>query len=246
MITVAIVCLLPGCASKKPPAWTPRPIVRWEDIATEAFPPAENGYRVLTQGPTRGLFPAALAVSRVSVVEGEAEGAREPHLLTDPRNEFLQWNSAFDDLMAVSEVFPIAERTLGGGEAEPRQILAAFRALHARLGLIYAVNEASEQEAEMIAVLYDLAAARPLACFHARSESLPLPTKRDARKTHSPWNTDARALVRAKFEKLAHACLRELTLADMPAGLEDKSGWTHEFPPRPVEWPPRKPPPGTP
>jgi hypothetical protein len=228
-----------GCAEKPKPTWMARPAVYWTDIASENVPPVVDGFRLLTTGPTQGLFPAALAVSRVSITNSPKPQGRDPELLTDPRNEFLQWNSAFDDLMAVSEVFPIAERTLGGGQAEPKQILAAFRALHARLGLIYAVNEPTELEAEMIAVLYDLKADRPIACLHARSQSKPPPeSESKSKKPVNLWDTAARALVRKEFEKLAHACVRELTLQDEPAALEDKSGWTPETPVRPVEWPP--------
>ena len=246
---MAVLTLLGGCASKKkePEVWTPKPRVGWEHIAATPIPPIDDGYQILSTEPTRGLFPAALAVSRVAVTSTRDEPEPQPHLFTDPRNEFLQWNSAFDDLMAVSEVFPIAERTLGGGDAEPLQILAAFRALHARLGLVYAVNELTPHETEMIAVLYDVGAGRPLASYRTHALSV-VPVDEEAKKKEkknpsNPWITDSRALVRAKFERLAHACLRELTINDAPrAELEDKSGWTPERPPHPAEWPPRNPP----
>jgi len=244
VVGLAALSLLGGCrgqAKKAAETWTPKPRVGWEQIVTTPVAPIEEGYRVLLTEPTRGLFPASLAVSRIAITGTRDEPEPQPHLFTDPRNEFLQWNSAFDDLMAVSEVFPIAERTLGGGDAQPEQILAAFRALDARLGLVYAVNELSATETEMIAVLYDVRAGRPLACYRTHAVSVTPPEHESKKKKEEvdPWTTDSRALVRAKFERHAHACLRELTLKDVPAELEDKSGWAPERPQRPAEWPPR-------
>ncbi|MGB2985595.1 MAG: hypothetical protein WBE26_06900, partial [Phycisphaerae bacterium] len=122
-----------GCADKCVQVWTPKPLVRWDHLFTQPAYPVRDGYRVLVPQPTHGLFPAAMAVTRVALDDTD-EQVRAPrlYLLTDPRNEFLQWNSALDDQMAVSEVFPIVERDLGGSEARPEQVLAAFRALHAR------------------------------------------------------------------------------------------------------------------
>ena len=236
---MAGVLLLTGCAAQRDVGWTPQPRARWEHIATEPLPPVSDGYQILTPLPTKGLFPASIAVSRVALepVEGTG-GTMRPRLHTDPRNEFLQWNSSFDNLMAVSEVFPIAERTLGGGEAVPEQILAAYRALGARLGLIYAVNELTELETEMMAVLYEIKDARPIASFHARAVSNP---PLEAKKKGPPdlWETDSHALVRAELVQLVHSCLRELILNDEPDELEDPSGWKPLRPLHPVEWPPR-------
>ncbi len=161
-----------------------------------------------------------------------------PVLLTDPRNEFLQWNSALDGLFAVSEVFPISQFDLGGGIAEPQQILAAFRALHARLGLIYGMNELNDTESEIIAVLYDNALGTPIAYFHAREATAPPPPGEED-KPQDLWKTDSKALVRAQFERLVHACIRELILHDQPGDVETPTGWQRVEPRRPVEWPPR-------
>jgi hypothetical protein len=202
-----------------------------------------NEYRVLAPRPTHGLFPANLAVTRVSLETTEDDGeSTQPQLFADPRNEFLQWNSALDDQMAVSEVFPIAQRDLGGGEAEPEQILAAFKALDARLALLYAVNELSESETEMFGALFDTTTAEPVAAIHAQAVSVTPPEddpEREKDDVLDLWETDSRALVRARFEKLVHKCFRELIRGDEPAAVEAPTGWTPAGPTRPAEWPPR-------
>lgn len=240
-----ILTLSAGCYStkKEPEVWTPKPRVEWTHLAAPAPALVQNGYSILTGGRTKGLFPANMGVTRVSLASGEEESsATEPRLYADPRNEFLQWNTAFDDQMAVSEVFPIAQRDLGGREADPAQILAAFRGLHARLGLLYAVNELSETETEMFGTLYDTTTGAPVAVIHSRAASIaPDPNDEKARDKKRPdlWKTDSRALVRAKFADHVHTCIRDLIAADEPALVEAPTGWTPAGPIRPVEWPPR-------
>ena len=230
-----------GCAQKHVETWTPKPKVQWTDISTEPVPALTNEYRIVVPQPTRGLFPASIGVTRVAVKsEDEETTGRKLHLVRDPRNEFLQWNSAFDDQMAVSEVFPIAQRDLGGAEAAAEQIIAANRALHARISLIYAMNELSETQTEMIGTLYDTETAQRIAAFHAEAFSiLPLEEEQN-RDPIDLWKTDSKALVRTKFERHVYACIRELILGDEPAPVEAPTGWIPVGPIKPVEWPPKQ------
>ncbi len=239
---LAAVAATTGCHAPKAeaPVFIPKPRVEWGHITSRPIGAVRNEYRVLAPAPTQGMFPANLGVTRVSLEAGEDDGAATgPRLYADPRNEFLQWNSALDDQMAVSEVFPIAQRDLGGGEADPAQILAAFRALHARLALLYAVNEVSETQTEMFGALFDTRTSEPVAAIQAEAVSLPPPTEEEDAKPDL-WETDSRALVRARFAKLVHRCVHELIRNDQPAVIETPTGWTPAGPVRPVEWPPRK------
>jgi len=232
-----VTCLV-GCAAKRQPEWTPKPLVRWEDLSTEPMPLADDGYLLLCEGATKGLFPATIGVTRLTIDEDAA--GRVAALRTDPRNEFLQWNSAFDDKFAISEVFPVSQFDLGGGEAGPQQVLAALHAFHARLGLIYAVNEPRNGESEIIAALYEVKTGRPLASIHAHALSLAPTAEERKQRGASLWTTDSRALVRAKFENIVYACMDELIAKDQPAPIEDSSGWRPVVPIRPVEWPPAR------
>ena len=230
-----------GCAARqKTKPWTPQPRVFWEDLAVERFPAPLEGYVILA-APTEGLFPADVAVARVTI-ENEQTNAwttRCPKLAPEPRNEYLQWNAAFDNLMAVSEVFPVAQRDLGGTEAHPLQVLAAYRALGARMGLIYAMNELRENEVEMFGAWYDMRTTAPIAVCYARAVTTPPPEEASDRDRTDLWKTDAKALVRADFERVLHACMRELIRSDRSAPLEDTAGWKPIRPVRPAEWPPR-------
>lgn len=232
-----------GCASRKPEVvWSPPPRASWADLSSDPVPAVKDSYLLLTAGSTTGLFPASMAVTRVSVTDptSPSEG-RALKLVRDPRNEFLQWNKAFDDLMAVSEVFPVSQRDLGGWAPQASQINAAMRALSARLGLVYAVNEVAPDETEMFGVLYDTQTSSPIAALHASAKSiLPPPSCNREPEELDPWVSDSRALARRRFEQLAHACLHELITADQPADPQPDERWIPVKPARDVEWPPRE------
>ena len=233
----------PGCAQKKTvEVWTPKPLVGWAKVALDPVQGPENGYVILTSEPTRGLFPTDVAVTRVAKVEAASvDGAagESTQLYADPRNEFLRWNSVFDDQMAVSEVFPIEQRDLAGGAATPALILAASRGLDADMSLIYAVNELAPNETEMFGVLYDTGTTQPLAAIHARVASVPCaPDCPNVGDPYHAWETDSRVLVRDRFAKLAHDCMRELILHDEPMSVPAPEGWIPEYPTYPAQWPP--------
>ena len=228
-----------GCATpKRAEVWTPAPRVLWGDIATEPVPTPIEGFVVSDKHPTSGLFPASLAVTRVAVAEDETRvlGVR-PILFADPRNEFLQWNLAVNDQMAVSEIFPIGPSSVGGGPVDPEQVLATFRALGARLGLVYAVNELSENETEILGILYDVEAVQPLATMHSRATST-APAKELEKQDLDRWENDSKALARRDFEKSIRTCIHQLIVHDEPPTTARKAGWDSMNGRRTVEWPP--------
>lgn len=234
----ALAVAVTGCAHKPVHVWTPAPRVMWGDIAIQPVPTPVNGFVVADRNPTPGLFPASLAVARVAVAEDAAHvlGAR-PILFSDPHNEFLQWNLAVSDQMAVSEVFPIGASSVGGGPVDPAGVLATFRALHARLGLVYAVNQLTEDETEIIGVLYDVEAAQPIAAIHAKAASV-VAEQEIEEENLDRWKNDSRALARQRFEKSVRACIRELILHDDPPTTVIQAGWNGPSRRRSVVWPP--------
>ncbi len=206
-----------------------------------------TGYRILVDQPTNGLFPARLSVSRMAFMpaDGRARGEAafvdapapgELCLMRDPRNEFLQWNTAFDDQMAISEVFPIAQRDLGGAATTPERVVAAMDALGSGLGLVYAFNELSEHESEMIGTLYETGTDRALAAFRATAVTVG-PSEKNG-NSKDIWDTDSDARVRVEFERLVRACVREMIANDVPSEIETPEGWIPAGPILPVEWPP--------
>ncbi len=243
LAAIIALAFVPGClCHERAKPWTPQARVHWYDISTKPVPAVTNDYRIIADQPSKGLFPGNIAVTRVALREvkelpADPTGKMQPVILKDPRNEFLHWNHAFDDQLAVAEAFPIDQFALGGGLAVPHQIVAAFHALDARLGLIYAVNEISPVETEVIGTLYDVKRTEPIAIIQAQAHSVVDP---DGKKEKRPdlWKTDSHALARANFERLVYHCMRDLILHDEPAEIEEPVGWKPVFPRLPVEWPP--------
>lgn len=235
-----------GCAHRDAESWTRPPQVNWADLCNANVHWRRNHFTLLTKGPTKGMFPAEIAVTRISREEDETrQGIVRAKLVRDPRNEFLQWNRTFDDQMAISAVFPVAQRDLGGGDPTPERINAAMRALHAGIGLIYAFNQVSEHESEMFGTLYDASLGWPLATIHASAKSLTPPAKQDdddeaedAYEDLTMWEKDSHALARQAFERLFYACIRELIMRDQPAEVTAPDGWVPVGPIMPVQWPP--------
>jgi len=237
-----------GCATKKPEPWVPAPYVHWRNVSPLPVAALDNSYRILVDRPTSGMFPANIAVTRVGLVPLNGDPVTQvPIIYKDPRNEFLQWNSSFDDQMAVSEVFPVDQFDMGGGLAEPDRVVSAFHGLDADLGLIYAMNELAPNESEMIGALYDVGEARPVAYLHASASSVAFSTEdddgcgADDSKDVDLWRTDSRALVRKKFEQILYACVYELIQSDEAEFVDVPHGWKRVRPERPAAWPPRQP-----
>lgn len=212
----------------------------WFFVSTEPVVHLYNAYRLEIELPTKGLFPASVAVTRVeSEIIDESINLMRPLIFTNPSNEFLKWNSTFDDLMAISEVFPITQFDMGGEDAHVENVLGAFHALDAKLGLIYAVNEFDDLETEIIGSLYDTQNIKPIAHIQAHAVSI-IPTEEELKDNSQIdlWDMDSTAIARERFEALVYACIRELIEHDEPSIPDVPPGWKPVGPVRRVKWPP--------
>lgn len=238
MTALTLLFCATGCSQKSIQPWSPKPLVLWEDICTRPIPQTINTFRIIKTEQTRGLFPASMAVTRIGI---DAEQMSDPgvrvRLVTNPRNEFLQWNTALDDQMAISEVFPIRDEDLGGRRITMDLLFDAAVALDAQLGLVYAVNELRQDRTEILGVIYDLESTQALAVIHSQATSLDTDGTK-GKDAPSLWKTDSSALARAQFDRLLHACIRELIIQDQPPPVVVPAGWPSSFRPQPAVWPP--------
>jgi len=142
-----------------------------------------------------------------------------------------------DDQMAISEVFPVRQRDMGGAPATPENIVSAMHALGASLGLIYAVNEPAENRTEMFGILYETSSLKQLATFRTEAEGIN-PDDNNEKTSKEIWRTDSRAIAQRQFEVQLRSCMREMIDRDQPAEVEAPEGWVPENPIRSVVWPP--------
>ncbi len=91
--------------------------------------------------------------------------------------------------------------------------------------------------AELIGGLYDAQAPGVIACIHASAETI-IPEGQEEADPEQ-WRLNCRAVVRAKFTGLMHACMRELIERDVPVMVNPPPGWTPLMPVNPTQWPPR-------
>lgn len=239
-LATAACLALAGCASKKDEVWIPPPQVHWEDVSDVAVPPVRDEYVILESKSSEGRFPCSIAVSRIAIELDDKTGQRRRIVPITPHNEFLIWNSAFDDLWPVSEVFPIAQRALGGASVKSSLVVDVAHAFHARMSLIYGFNVVTPTQCEMLGVVHEAAGGKPIAVIHAGAVSIPRPEDdKPAKHNIDAWEYDARALVRTKFERLMVSCMRELIARDTPKQVDVPEGWTPVRPNCPMGWPPR-------
>jgi len=234
-------CLL-GCASPKmEKVWIPPSRVNWLDIGTKTIEPPHNNFVIFDDQQSEGRFPCSLAVSRMKALDtGDGQPERTLSIPATPRHDFLVWNSTFDDLLALSETFPVVNEDLGGYQASPPLVLSAARALGAGLCMIYAVNQSSPSNYEMMGVIYETATSKPIAAIHSKAQSIP-PFEGEKRDSYNvdAWEFEARALALARFNALTRRCMRELIARDIAKKVDVPTGWKRKQPLHPTQWPPR-------
>lgn len=237
IFAVALINVSCTCSADKI-AVTAKAPLDWYFVSTEPVDPLYNAYQLQIVPPTQGLFPASIGVTRIeSEVLDESVDLMRPLIFANPRNEYLKWNSAFDDLMAISEVFPVTQFDMGGENAYIENVLAAFHGLGAKLGLIYAVNEFDDLETEIIGTLYDTESTKPIAHFQAHAVSV-FPEENQKDEPVNLWKTDSTAIARERFESLVYSCFLELIEHDERTEPNAPPGWKPVGPAKRVKWPP--------
>ncbi|MFQ5489388.1 MAG: hypothetical protein ACE5GE_01595 [Phycisphaerae bacterium] len=236
VVGVALV----GCTQEPERIVILRPEVAWPDLGLSKPDIDSDGFDILAPEWTQGLFPASMAVARVSVADPTKAGARNVVLDMQPANDFLPWNSTFDSLRYVSDAFPMHALDLSGDAPTTAKLCSAATDLSARICLVYAGTDLSERRSRVRGVLFDARSGAALARIQAQAEA------RDPELTEPPpgdveedlRHCDARVLADQSFAKLVFECVRELKRRDRAAPVESQEGWTPAGPVLPRFWPP--------
>jgi hypothetical protein len=254
--TVVACLLAAGCSQTDEPAFEPTsPVVRWADLVSSEVALPEDGFTLLVTQPTKGLFPASLGVARLAAVTPESAESGEPLtsriiLAEEPAHDFLRWNSAFDDVRPVREVFPISWIALNGREVTAANVVDACRAMTGRMCLVYCQTDVSVSESEARGVMYEAVTGRPLATIHARGVYVAPESDEAAPEDGDDASRDGppltpRLVSEDRFEALVRACMLQLAANDQPQPPAPEEGWVPEGPLAPPVWPPSASPPWT-
>ncbi len=232
MVLVSVV----GCSNHKNDAYAPpAEPAGWSDLSPGASVTSDEGYRMLVPEATEGLFPASIAVARM----GQSPyNNGQLTLEMKPEVDFLAWNSVFDDFRSVSEVFPLNDKDLDGGEVSADNLLSAADALEAGLLLLYTESRTQFDRCSLSGVLYDVRSRKALAAIHANSliTDPVMPDDRVA-KTASMEESDPRLVAIGSFESHVRDCLRRLMTKDKSKNVGPIEGWIPAYPVEPLIWP---------
>lgn len=223
------------------------PQIHWDYVSTVRVGLVDDAFTNLVPDGTDGVFPASIAVARVTV-DGDDLDDDQPRVVMnmEPANDFLSWNGLFDNLRYISEVFPLHGHDLGEDQPSPEQIVSAAAHLTAGLCLVYGRSDPSATESEVRGVIYRTDTGEPLAAIRA-NVSAPHPETIERPPDQVKGDNrhyDPRHLADLRFERLVLDCVRDLRRGDRPVIIQPPEGWTPAEPFERRDWPP--PPFGTP
>ncbi len=184
----------------------------------------KNSYVTLVSGRTDGMFPRSLGVARVATPEySPAEFDSTPHLAMEPVNELSGWMSLFDDIWAVSEVFPITYPTRVDRRTSAETLVEYARSDGAGLCLIYEITTSREGDLSVVDVqgsLYDAESGAQLIEAHADArvrdqteDQLPPPPPAD-RIDIDERHIDPLFIAQRRFRELMRDAVLELIARD--------------------------------
>ena len=248
LLSGALLALIPlcGCETREGIVFTPTYIdVTWQQLWADAPALGTNGFQLAVQSPTRGLFPASIAVARLAV-QTDGLGERSELVLDmTPEVDFLSWNSVFDELRSISEVFPLNQIAMNGSEINSANVIDAAAALEAKLCLIYTEIQPNLHEAEMRGVLVDVPERRLVAALRWRSfvvEPIPwderYPTSVSGEEIEEQEKQDPQLQSVHRFQSSMEDCLLALMANDLPSDRIQPEGWVPSRPLGPAIWPP--------
>jgi hypothetical protein len=228
-----------GCAQNRRDAYAqPTEPAGWSDLSPSASVTSDEGYRLLVPQDTEGVFPASIAIARI---------AQDPYnggqlvMAMKPEVDFLAWNSVFDDYRGVSEVFPLNDKDLDGGEVSAENLMTASKALEAGLLLLYTESQTQFDRCSLSGVLYDVRSRQALAAIHANSLiSDPVSPNDRVARTASTGNCeerDPRLVAVGAFESHVRDCLRRLMTKDKSKNVGPIEGWIPTYTVEPLIWP---------
>lgn len=156
-----MVVALVGCAAA--PRTCRQHLVGLEKLVGREVEVADGAYRLLADGSTRGRFPCSVAVAKF-VRQGEVGCGSQEHLalVSLGRKGVVCWNELFDNVSAVSEVFPIESRHLPTESVEAADVVAAAARLHAGLCVVLSDGCVAETGRQAVAAVYDVTTGLPL------------------------------------------------------------------------------------
>jgi hypothetical protein len=227
LLLVVSVAVVGGCAA---PASRPhQPLVLLDELIGQPVDVPAGTYRLLADKPTSNRFPCSIAIARLSYLSQLGQPSDNSLALQLLRHEeAAPWNELFDNLQAVSEVFPIGPTHVPAQSVTPADVVRAAASLHAGLCLIFSEGDVDNTGRQVVGALLESPTASILAV--AKSDIFPYPGTTSAEDVPHPSHTCAdltpARLATKHFQQLMHQAIRQLIQLDQAAPATQPSPWS--------------------
>jgi len=169
----------PWCGCQQPvvqPGGYDGPTLTARELGLSTVPLASDGYKLLTETRTRGLFPGAVAVARLeppacslTPPPDDPITARTWHVGEIPWEEAMGWNRLADNIVDIREIIVLETTATVVPTHDPDAIAEAARRRDASLCVVYGPGPAPSGSAGLWGVILESGAARPLAFVRAEA-----------------------------------------------------------------------------
>ncbi len=218
------------------------PTLTARELGLPRSPSDEDGFELLTDLRTEGLFPGAVAVAKlVPPVRLWAATRRDPvatgtwHIGSIPWEESLGWNELVDNVLGVREVVVLDEGATVMPTRELDAIAEAARRRDASLCLVYGPAPArGEDYTALWGVIVRSADALPLASVQVQAGPPDFLPPANDRSRHDLRHIDPDYLAMRKFQRHARAAMLALQARDDRPTATQPSPWrdrSHPTPP---------------
>ena len=227
MLLGLLGCVPAGCNYKPPTAYEPKLSV---SALAAGLPTPNNSYELLLPPQTQGRFPCSLAVAKLALPPPELGRCLGVAEMTPA--EQACWTESFRGFALIRDLRflpPLALKTDGN---HIRGLLMAAERAGAPLLIVYTPNRYGPNSAQVLGVLYDVEARRPIATLHAAARYLDEDGHEVAleNKLGDRREVDATYQASRRFEELALRCVREQAQADSARATTQPHRWLPLYP----------------
>ncbi len=223
-----------GCEKPEPPpvAYTGPTLAAADLGLPEPVEAGANGFTILESAPSKGRFPAALAVVRLD--QPNPLFVCDDHLFVAERGwematlreeEAAYWNNLLNTVPQSRAVFVLDRRSTTSPDCDLDQVISVVRRRGIQLCLIYGPRMVPDDCAGFAGVIVDSGTGEHLAFIQSQAGILDFEPPRPDRPKHDRSHQDVNYLAARRFERQARNCFLEMVARDQPAATTQPSPW---------------------
>jgi hypothetical protein len=231
---VVIGLMVVGCQKPEPPptAYQGPTLVEADLGMAQPVKAPETGYVLLDSQPSRGRFPAALAVVRLDkpdplfVPDGALLVSERGWEVADlPSEEATWWNGLLKTVPMTRAVYVLDRGCMASPDCDLKQVIEAARRFKLELCLIYGPRSVSDGSAGLAGAIIEVSSGQYLAYIQAEAGPCDVEPPRPDRPKHDLSHQDVNYLAARRFERQARSCVIDMIGRDQPAPATQPNPW---------------------